>query len=200
MIHGLPLSGKSTAAKRIKEYLEKYGLKADILKSVSTRYGDKRKEELTKDFIDETLEITRKEKDCAHRALCSLAEDKMKSGIIPILDATFHKLYRRRWVHDLGKRLDAEVYVISLKFDDVERIDEMLRQRQENHDFNDNILSRWEQYALMAEQADAITDDEAKDYDNIKIIKFDRKENSFRFHGCDKKDKMASMICKALMR
>lgn len=200
MLHGHPLSGKSTAANKIEEFLDKNGLKADIVKSVATRYKETEREDLTKDFIDETIEKTRKEKDDSYRALCRIAEEKVKEGVIPILDATFHKHYRREWAYDLGKKLDADVYVIWIEFDDVEGAKKMLEQRQNNHDFRDSILSKWEQYDLMVRQTEKIEDNEIKDKKKIKIIRFDRARSSFKFYNCSKKEKIVSFICEALVR
>ncbi|MCX6707637.1 MAG: AAA family ATPase [Candidatus Woesearchaeota archaeon] len=199
MLHGHPLSGKSTAANKIKEFLDNNGLRADIVKSVATRYNEAEKKELTKDFIDEKIEKTKKEKDNSYMALCSIAEEKVKGDIIPILDATFHKHYRREWVYDLSKKLDANVYIIWIEFDDIKKIKKMLEQRQNNHDFRDNILSKWEQHALMVEQTDSIIDNELKNNENIKMIRFDRAKKSLKFYNCSIKEKIVSLVCEALV-
>lgn len=94
MLHGQPLAGKSTAAKNIIKVLKKNNLKSEIVKSVHTRHK-KSGNLFNKDFVDEDIKETKAEKDEAYSNLCDIAKKLLKQGIIPVLDATFHKKHRR---------------------------------------------------------------------------------------------------------
>src|SRR3989338_7528420 len=101
MMHGYPTSGKSTAAAKIAEYFAKRGFPAEVLSSSKYRMKGKRHGS-TVAFIDETSSRTRKVKEKAYRELCRRAGICLRKGVLPVLDGTFHKLRRRKWVYSLA--------------------------------------------------------------------------------------------------
>ncbi len=196
MIHGLPLAGKSTAAAKIKEALEKKGIKAEIIKSVATRYGKgdkvlKNPEEL----IDERIEKTRREKDDSYRAMCKLAARSISAGYIPILDATFHNRKRREWVYELCRKEKSGLIILWVEFDDEKEIKSMLDERKKDHNIWDNILCEWKQYSIMNTQFEPLDETELK---SRRIIRFDRKNNAVKLYNCNNKESMINISCEAV--
>ncbi|MFH1915757.1 MAG: AAA family ATPase [Nanoarchaeota archaeon] len=169
MMHGLPVSGKSYLAEKMRSALEARGIRAEIVKSVATRDPNSTKK-FTIESIDERVEKTRKEKDDSYRKLLELAEEKLNAGIVPILDATFHKRYRRMWAYRLARKLKEDLVVVSCVFDDEDDIGKILRDRAGTSD-KDAILDSNEMRILMKEQADPLDNDET-----AKLIVFDRKK------------------------
>ena len=53
MLYGYSFSGKSTAAKRLKDYFSNNGISCEIIKSVSTRFSENKKVKFTRDSIDQ---------------------------------------------------------------------------------------------------------------------------------------------------
>ncbi|MEK6837667.1 MAG: AAA family ATPase, partial [Nanoarchaeota archaeon] len=102
MLYGHPMSGKTTAAARIQEYLRKTGIPAEIISSAKSRLKGKVHSSTT-GFVDEGNARTRSIKDKAYKAVCNAAVKCLSRNVVPILDATFHKLYRREWVYALAK-------------------------------------------------------------------------------------------------
>lgn len=198
MLHGYPVSGKSTAAHQIRYVLESRHYKADIIKSVAMRYGDIKDTKLREDFVDENVESTRKEKDTAYHLLCKIAEETVNKNIIPILDATFHKYYRRKWVYNIAEKLGADVIVVWLEHEDEVRIKKILKKRRKNRDLRDRILCTWGQYKTMVGQTDSITDYEIKNKEKIKILKSNRTNNTLNIYNCAKDEPFISLICEAL--
>lgn len=197
MLHGNPLSGKSTAARKIKDNLDKNGFRAEIIKSVSTRL--KKRNIFSRDFVDENIEETKKEKDDAYKSLCIIAENNINKKIIPILDATFHKNYRREWVYEVGKKTNSDVIIVWLEFSDADGIKKMLKLRRDNHNLKDNILSIWGQYMTMVQQMDSIKNHEIEGNEKAKMIRFDREKRSFNFYNCDNNNEIIGIICNALV-
>lgn len=197
MLHGDPLSGKSTAAQKIKDTFEKNNINSKVIKSVVTRYKKSENIKFTRKSIDENIKNTKKEKDNAYRTLCLTAEGCKNDNVL-ILDATFHKYYRRKWIYDLNKRRNTKVIILWLEFNDEDGIKEFLKKRQKNHDFKDNILHTLEQYKTMVNQTDSIKDHEIKKNRKIKIIRFNRTKNHFKFYNCNESEMIISLICNAL--
>ncbi|MFH1916755.1 MAG: AAA family ATPase [Nanoarchaeota archaeon] len=152
----------------MKSVLDAKGIRSEIVKSVATRDPNSTKK-FTTASIDERVEKTRKEKDDSYRKLLELAEEKVNEGIVPILDATFHKRYRREWVYELAKKLKEDLVVLSCVFDDEDEIERILKQRAGTGD-KDAILDSNEMRAIMKEQADLLDKDET-----AKLIVFDRR-------------------------
>ncbi|MBL7050882.1 AAA family ATPase [Candidatus Woesearchaeota archaeon] len=180
MLYGFPLSGKSTVAKKLKDSFSKKNIDCEIIKSVSTRFKVDEHIKFTKKSIDETNEETRREKDDSYRKLCDLVESSDKDIII--LDATFHKQYRRNWVYDIAEKNDYELYVLWTIFNSKEVINNYLDERKKNPDFKDKVLDSIDQYECMVEQTDKLDDSE---FDNIKIIKFVREKKDISFYNCE---------------
>ena len=172
MLHGKPLSGKSYTAEMLKQLSTKTQ-KYTVIKSVTIRYGNN-PIDFTKECVDERLPATKKEKDQCQQALVKKAADQLSLGNNVILDATFHKRYRREWVYNLAKHHSANLVMVWMKLDDQKEIRKLLEERAANRDFKDNILYTWDQYMVMVEQYESL-DENVKniikvDRDNSKII------------------------------
>lgn len=148
MLHGLPGSGKSTIAEKLSSYIKN----SVVLKTVSMRPVHGNGVEL----FDENNLTTREDKDVSYRALCDAARKAVKEGKSPILDATFHKKYRRQWVYDLGKELHEKVIVISTECNE-KVVFERLKNRKGKQD-EDSFLQSKKAYEIMKNQQDALTE------------------------------------------
>ena len=172
MLYGYPLSGKSTAASKIEEYLAKSGTAAEIISSAKIRLRGKHHSG-SKRFVDEEDKRTKLVKDKAYKELCSLAQRCLRRGVIPILDATFHKYCRRKWVYTLAKKEKAEVYVVWTVFSNEKAIRKLLMKRRLAN--KRVMLHNWQQYATMASQTEKLDSFElSKNF----IIRFDRQKNT----------------------
>ena len=195
MLYGYPLSGKSTAAAKIRDYLAKKGEPAEIISSAKFRLKG-RKHGSSKGFVDEKKESTKRVKDKAYGKLCKRAEICLGSGITPVLDATFHKYYRRKQVYDLTNKWKAETYVVWVTFDNEEAIRDGLRKRMLAK--NVVALHTWKQYSTMASQTEKVEDHElAQKLLGVKIIKFDRGKMAIKLYGCVN-DSFAEELARAI--
>jgi len=145
MLHGLPGTGKSTLAKQISEQIPN----SVVLKTVNFR---KTKQEGISRF-DETNEQTKKEKDASYQEMIKNAKETLEQGKTPILDATFHKKYRREWVQNLAKEMNAELKIITVTCDE-KTIKERIQQRTKDNE--DMFLDTFEAYKIMKEQQDEL--------------------------------------------
>jgi len=146
MLHGLPGSGKSFLADKLAKNIPN----SIILKTVSYRKTTLKGTER----FDETNPTARKEKDESYKALLEETRKCVKAGKIPILDATFHKAYRREWFYKLAKELKEKLAVIH-----VIAIEEQIKQRMDERKGKtdkDAFLDSWEAYQLMKEQSDRL--------------------------------------------
>jgi len=148
MLHGLPGTGKSFVAEKLAKVLPS----EIVLNTVSFRPVHGSGVEL---FYEENLQ-TRSDKDVSYRVLCDEAGKTVKSGRIPILDATFHKKYRRQWVYDLAKELSVKCVVISVSCD--ERVVFERLKKRENNDDKDSFLNSKESYYVMKRQQDVLNE------------------------------------------
>jgi predicted kinase len=148
MMHGLPGTGKSFFAEKI----AKNSPNAIILKTVSFRRAHGKGAEL----FDETSPQTQEDKDNSYKAVCEEARKAVKAGKVPILDATFHKRYRREWVYNLAKELNERVVVISMTCDE-NAIKKRLQERKTTND-KDAFLKSVEAYKIMKDQADNLNE------------------------------------------
>jgi len=105
--------------------------------------------------------------------MIELAEKEIKIGVIPILDATFHKKYRREWVYALSRKIGRELYLIWCICNDDRIIKKELEKRKKNALNKDNILNEGGQYCIMKDQFEELDDDEIR---NVKIIKIFREK------------------------
>lgn len=197
MTQGYPLSGKSTIANVIKNSFEEKSQKYTIIKTVEMRLRGK-KVKFTKASIDESIEETRKEKDMSYKLLCERAEEEIKNGNNIILDATFHKFYRRKWVYELAKKFNVNLVVLWVSFNNKSKIKGFLKERRENPDFKDKVLNSWEQYTTMVRQTDRLQDFEIKNKLMVKIIHVDRDNNELILYNCDKKDSLIKELCQIM--
>lgn len=172
---GDPCSGKSFLADKIKSFLEAEGNYAFILKTVVTRYAGKKNILFVAQHIDESIESTKIEKDKSYRALLPLVKKVLKQGGIPILDATFHKKYRREWVYRFCKKNNINLLVIHVIFTDKNAIMKQMVLRQANQDYKDNLLASAEAYELMVKQKDKLSVQEIQEY-GLSVIQFNRDE------------------------
>ena len=146
MLHGLPGTGKSFVAEELAKVLPS----AIVLKTVSFRPVHGSGVEL---FDEENLQ-TRADKDVSYRVLCDEAGKTVKSGRIPILDATFHKKYRRQWVYDLAQELKVKCLVVSVVCDENVVFNRL--KKRESKDGEDFFLNSKESYYVMKRQQDLL--------------------------------------------
>ena len=182
LLYGYPMSGKTTAAVKILEYLRKKGTSAKIVSSAKSRLKGK-SHSPTAGFVDEKNSRTRSVKDKAYRSVCDAATTCLRENAVPILDATFHKLYRRKWVYELARDWGAAVYVLWLVLNDEKEIKKCLKQRREAGKVS--ALHTWEQYAVMRKQADRLEDNELVLRPRCirAILQFDRGKENATFYG-----------------
>jgi len=144
MLHGLPGSGKSFLADKIAKNIPN----SIILKTVSYR-----KTELKgTDRFNETYSTARKEKDESYKLLLEETKKYLLQGKTPILDATFHKKYRREWFYELAKKMKQKIAVIDVIADE-QKIKQRMQERKGKTD-KDAYLDSWEAHKLMKEQGD----------------------------------------------
>lgn len=149
MLHGLPGSGKSFVASRIQSVFPR----SVVLKSITRRkvsgFGVV--------LFDESCPQTREDKDESYHALCSDARAVIERGGIPVLDATFHKQYRREWVYGLADSLGAKVIVIDVVCP--ERIIVGRLKRRSGEQGEDAFLNSVDSYNIMKSQNEPIDED-----------------------------------------
>ena len=182
MLYGHPMSGKTTAAARIRDRLRKAGIPAEIISSAKSRLKGKAHSSTT-GFVDEGNARTRSVKDKAYRGVCNAAVKCLRKNVVPILDATFHKLYRREWVYGLAKSEGAAVYLVWLVHNDEIAIKKCMKERREAGKVS--ALHTWGQYAIMRQQADRLEDNELVGHPGCLagIVQFDRGRGALHFYG-----------------
>lgn len=181
MLYGAPMSGKSVAAKKLVAHFAEEGVDCEVVKTVSTRYHGK-KVKLTVESIDETIEKTRIEKDESYRAQIELAKTALEHGKLPVLDATYHKFYRREWAYEMAKQTHSELVVLWLVFGNEAELKKSIKERSENPDYKDNVLDCWDKYMTMVRQTDKIEDFELARKMPVNIVKYNREKGTIRFY------------------
>ena len=147
MLHGLPASGKSTLGMQIVEARPGWVL----LKS-----GAFRKEESKSWAFDESDDLVRRQKDESYRAMLAAARSLLLEGKSVILDATFHKRYRREWAYALAQECGVSLAVITVGCaDDV--VSERLMARKGVLG-TDAALKSMDEYLLMKRQAEQLVE------------------------------------------
>lgn len=199
ILYGCPVSGKTTAANKVKDFLAKRGIPAEVISSAKLRLGGK-KHGSTKGFVDEEKPATRKVKDRAYKLLCRRAEVCLEKGAVPILDATFHKYGRRKNVYQLARKKGTEVCVLWIVFNNEKAIRKILDKRRKAKKLN--MLHTWEQYATMVRQTERLENFELSTKQRLaskvlKVIKFDRERNKVLLHNCAK-DMFAKEVAEAV--
>jgi len=151
MMHGLPCSGKSYLAEKIAALVPN----AVVLKSINFRkvHGTGYR------CFDENNAQTKEDKDESYKLLCEATKTAVENRKIPILDATFHKRYRREYVYGLAKEADAKIIVIKSECDEQSML-ERLKNRASQND-KDAFLKSKRSFEIMKEQFDEI--DEIKE-------------------------------------
>lgn len=170
MMHGLPGTGKSFLAEKIAKTIPN----AIILKTVSFRRAHGKGAEL----FNETNQQTREDKNNSYKAVCEEARKAVKAGKVPILDATFHKKYRREWIYNLAKELNEKVIVISVTCDE-NVIKKRLQERKVMKN-KDAFLKSAESYKIMKNQSDDLNEkgiivtkfDTSKGFSSVNWAKF----------------------------
>ncbi len=197
MLYGHPMSGKTTAAAKIQNYLRKKGILAEIIGSAKHRLKGKAHSSTT-GFVDEENVRTKNVKDKAYRGVCKAAAKCLRKNVVPILDATFHKRYRREWVYALAKSEGAAVYLVWLAYDDDKAIKKSLQERREAGKVI--ALHSWGQYAIMRQQTDRVEDNELVKQPNCLrgIVQFDRGKGTVRLYG--KADGFARQLASAVLK
>ncbi len=148
MMHGLPGTGKSYIAEKIAASLP------NIVILKTARFRENLKTSLPERF-DETNPQTRKEKDRTYKQILKEARKALKKGKTSILDATFHKKYRRKWAYQLAKELNAKLIIISTTCNE-HTIFQRLKKRKTTSP--DAFLKSKKAYQVMKEQADALNE------------------------------------------
>lgn len=181
MLYGAPMSGKSVAAKKLVAHFAEESVECEVVKTVSTRYHGK-KVKLTVESIDETIEKTRIEKDESYRAQIELARTALEHGKLPILDATYHKFYRREWAYEMAEQTNSELVVLWLVFGNESELRKSIKERSENPDYKDNVLDCWDKYMTMISQTDKIEEFELARNMPVNIVRYNREKGIFRFY------------------
>lgn len=197
MLYGHPMSGKTTAAARIQSCLRKIGILAEIIGSAKSRLKGKVHSSTT-GFVDEGNARTRSAKDKAYRSVCNAAVKCLRRNVVPVLDATFHKLYRREWVYALAKSEGAAVYLVWLVFNDEKAIKRSMKERREAGKVS--ALHTWGQYAIMRQQADRLEDNELVKRPGClrAIVQLNRDKGAVRVYG--KADGFTTLLADAVMK
>ena len=197
MLYGHPMSGKTTAAARIQSCLRKIGILAEIIGSAKSRLKGKAHSSTT-GFVDEENARTRSVKDKAYRSVCNAAVKCLRKNVVPILDATFHKLYRRERVYALAKSGGAAVYLVWLVHSDERAIKKYIRERREAGKVS--ALHTWGQYAIMRQQTDRLEDNELVKRPGClrAIVHLDRDNGTVRIYG--KADEFARQLAGAVVK
>lgn len=146
MLHGLPGTGKSFLADKLAKDIPN----SIILKTVSYRKTELKGTER----FDENNPVAKKEKDESYKLLLEETRKYLQKGKTPILDATFHKKYRREWFYALAKEMKQKIAIIDIIADE-QKIKQRMQERKEKID-KDAYLDSWEAYKLMKEQADEL--------------------------------------------
>lgn len=149
MLHGLPGSGKSFLAEKLAKSIPN----AVILKTVSYRKTELKGTER----FNENNPVAKKEKDESYKLLLEETRKCLQEGKTPILDATFHKKYRREWFYQLAKELKQKIAIIDVIADEQE-IKKRMQERKGKTD-KDAYLDSWDAHKLMKEQADELGDE-----------------------------------------
>ncbi len=197
MLYGHPMSGKTTAAARIRDCLRNTGIPAEIISSAKNRLKETVHSSTTS-FVDEGNARTRSIKDEAYRGVCNVAVKCLRKNVVPILDATFHKLYRREWVYALAKSEGAAVYLVWLVQSDERAIKKHIKERREAEKVS--ALHTWEQYAIMRQQTDRLEDNELVGQTGCLagIVQFDRGKGTASVYG--KADGFARQLADAVVK
>jgi predicted kinase len=169
MMHGLPGTGKSFMAERIAESFSD----AVILKTVSFRNID----DSSQARFDESLPKTREEKDATYKQIILAAKDALISGKMPVLDATFHKRYRREWVYELSREMNVKVAVISTVCDEAVVFERLKKRESDTNE--DAFLKSRESFEIMKRQAEPLNEqgvliklvDTGKEIDFAELLK-----------------------------
>ena len=193
MFIGDPVSGKSHLANKIKSFLDELGNSAFILKTVSTRFAGKKNISFTEDSINESIKSTRIEKDRSYQALLTLAGNVLEREGTPILDATFHKRYRREWVYRFCKDKKINLLVINIIFTDKNAIAQHISSRQTNPDYKDNFLASLDAYEIMIKQKDPFSEQEINE-NKLYVIQVNRDKNSLKILGRSNKNAFFAKI------
>ncbi|MEM3154128.1 MAG: ATP-binding protein [Candidatus Woesearchaeota archaeon] len=147
MLHGLPGTGKSFIAQKIASYFDN----SVVLKTVHFREN---LADSSAARFDETRPETREEKDRTYRQLVESARQALAAGKVPVLDATFHKKYRREWVYGLAKETGANLAVISVDCN-ADVVFERLKRREAQMN-EDAFLKSREAFEIMKRQAEPL--------------------------------------------
>jgi hypothetical protein len=151
MMHGLPGTGKSFIAEKIARIFPN----VVVLKTVKFRDI----KDSSPERFDEAILKTREEKDVTYKKLIASARGALLEGKIPILDATFHKRYRRKWVYDLAREMNARLAIISVGCDE-SVVFERIEQRETDIG-SDAFLKSRKAFEIMKEQADVLDEKNA---------------------------------------
>ena len=171
MLQGLPLSGKSTLAAKLKEQFPE----VTVLKTTNIR--ELSKIPSSRDFDETNLE-TKKQKDESYKILLDQAKLFLNQERIVVLDATFHQLHRRVWVYEFVKQYRIPLLVIKCALKNQKGIQELLLKRRQSQE-RDDVLNTYEMYHMMKKQLQKITKEEIQQYQlNIKNYNWE-KENIF---------------------
>ena len=194
MMHGHPASGKSTAAQKIRDFFLRQGIAAEVISSAKFRLSS-RKHGSSVGFVDENNNRSRKVKDKAYRNVCRMAGACLEKSTLPILDATFHKLRRRKWVYSLAAKERARVYVVWTVFRDAgsRALPSYLMKRKSSGKIV--ALHTYAQYEKMVSQTELLGEAELS---LLKIIRFDWQSRRIKLYNCSRRDSFAMQLVKAI--
>ncbi|MGM5480657.1 MAG: AAA family ATPase [Nanobdellota archaeon] len=159
--HGPPTSGKSTITYEIEKALQQKNI--SCIKASSVEKRDKKStKKFTLQSIDETNPFTKKQKDDSYKKLIENASKEHQQQSVILLDATFHKKYRREWLYEMAKEKQDRIICIDCKEPDSKTVNKILDKRKKESEDKKSLLNSIEQFNLMKEQQESLEDDEIK--------------------------------------
>ena len=134
-------------------------------------------------------------KDKAYMSVCRLGGVCLEKNILPILDATFHKLRRRKWVYSLAAKEHAYVYVVWTVFrrGGSRALLSYLKKRKSSGKIV--ALHTYAQYEKMVSQAEPLGKAELS---RLSVVRFDRTSKRIRLFSCSRSDPFVRQVAEAL--
>jgi predicted kinase len=164
---GRTASGKTTIAKYISEnikfiYISEGKIKREIMLE--------RKEYSTNDSLNEEL------RNQGYKKAIGLCKQHIKNGNNVIIDASFHKLFRRKWLYSIIQECRKNLFMIYLRCDNLEKVKSRIRARKSLLKHADTQADSMSIYYHIDQTFDEPTSTELKDT-SIVLFKIDTDKN-----------------------
>ncbi|MBS3085503.1 histidine phosphatase family protein [Candidatus Pacearchaeota archaeon] len=166
MLYGLPVSGKTTASRKIRDYFEK-----DINIEVISTFKIREEKNLINLYSEE-------QRERVYDEICKVLEEKLQKNIYKciILDGNFNKKERRQKVYNVLKRYNCDFYIIECFIENTNEIKKRLSERK--GDFGvENAATSFELYSMIKNEGHLLSEDEFINPIPI-IISFNTETNS----------------------